>query len=308
MSIQFPCPHCNDIMTIPDRFAGATRICSNCRGELTAPQPTEENRRAAGAGGTDNPGSAFLGGSSNPADDADTNDNNRTRQSKNTRTSKIAICAAICALISFPVFFMAIPGLLLGLIGRSRIRRSDGRLRGSSLAWTAMALSIVSLVLYSTFAVTLGQQAHQTAKYAYGRFVTTQRMSELHKGMQAALVREVVLPPTLAVVAARGKIPADEARPAIGDADFVYLGAGRTASAMNAEHIMLYWPLMTESEQVLCLFGDGDVRSVKPDELSWMLARQGDRPQRLIHNNLLPEPLLKWLRETEKAKTKPPST
>lgn len=194
---------------------------------------------------------------------------------------------------------MAVPGLLLGLFARRRIRRSDGRLRGIGLAWTAIALSLVSLLLYSTFMMTLGHQARQTIQYAYGRFVTQQRMSDLHKGMQAALVRDVVLPKTLATVVARGKLPPESAQPAIGDPDFVYLGAGRTAEAMNAEYILLYWPLLTESGRVLCLFGDGDVRSVPTARLNLLLQRQGNRCEALKENDLLPEKLLKWLREME---------
>lgn len=302
MAIQFPCPHCGEVMTIPERFAGSSRICPNCRGQLSAPQGTTANRSAAD------------GSSSSSSKANDDLADNRTQDARNSsgtgsaRLSRLAICGILSAIASLPLFFMAVPGLLLGFIARGRIRRSDGRLRGIGLAWTAIALSIVSLIFYSTFVMTLGHQVRQTAEYAYGRFVTQQRMSDLHKGMQAALVRNVVLPKTLASVASRGKLPPESARPAIGDADFVYLGAGRTADAMNAEHVLLYWPLLTESGQVLCLFGDGDVRSLSTASLNLLLQRQGNRCEALKQNDLLPEELLKWLREMEHDDNMPDAT
>ncbi len=297
MSIQFPCPHCSEIMTVPDRFAGAQRVCPNCQGPITTPQPSAQNHL--------NPGS--------PAHSSAGTDHNQSRgpaagdgDERRVRTSKAALFAFLCGLASLPLFFMALPGLFMGLIGRYKVRRSDGRLRGAGLAWGGILLSLVSLIVYSTFALTAGRQVWQTVQYAHGRFVTSQRMSQLHEGMRAALVRDPVLPRTLKTVASRGKLPPEAARPAIGEVEFVYLGAGRTESAMNGETVLLYWPLLDQKGEVISLFGDGTVKAVAPAELQLLLQQQGEHMEALQPNDLLPEQLLKLIRESKQQTTAGP--
>ena len=65
MSIQFACPYCDKVSSVPDSFAGKKGKCPNCKKVIEVPDPNADDGGDGGGGGYDSDVSDG-GGSSGP--------------------------------------------------------------------------------------------------------------------------------------------------------------------------------------------------------------------------------------------------
>ncbi|MEO3931356.1 DUF4190 domain-containing protein [Micrococcaceae bacterium Sec7.4] len=63
------------------------------------------------------------------------------------KISPLAVAAAVCAVLGFLTTGGFLAGVVLGHLALVRIKRSNGRLRGRRLAWTALVVSWIPIVI-----------------------------------------------------------------------------------------------------------------------------------------------------------------
>ena len=67
------------------------------------------------------------------------------------RTSGLAIAALVVGILALCGGILALPGLILGIASLVQVNRSEGRLGGRGMAWSAIGLSLVGIVVFGFF-------------------------------------------------------------------------------------------------------------------------------------------------------------
>lgn len=65
-------------------------------------------------------------------------------------TNDLAIVGFVLAIINFFTFFLlAVPAIIFSLWGLYKIKKSEGRLKGKSLAWAGLIIAVLQLVIFA---------------------------------------------------------------------------------------------------------------------------------------------------------------
>ncbi len=84
------------------------------------------------------------------------------------KTSGLAIAGLICSIAG--LFFCGVPsivGLVLSIVGRSQIKKSNGMLKGLGLATAGIIVGIVAIVLYVAFWAWIASRLHHCGDGQY---------------------------------------------------------------------------------------------------------------------------------------------
>jgi hypothetical protein len=126
MPIRFPCPHCQQKLSISSKRAGMTATCPRCEKELTV--PTVQPVAAAAAKGGAQAAAAPAEGSAPPADETETDDNPFSQFAVFDETELVydtsappaprsdISSAAIDRRVAVPRYVLLAQGVLLGFV------------------------------------------------------------------------------------------------------------------------------------------------------------------------------------------------
>lgn len=135
MDIEFKCKKCGQPLAVDEAQVGKEAKCPGCgtgftvpsagevKAQVPVPSPEEAKARAA-------PPSAGVGTSPS-----------------GRKTSGLAIASLVLGILGFCTTITAIPGLILGIVGLQRVKRSGGTLTGEGMAIAGIVISAIALVL-----------------------------------------------------------------------------------------------------------------------------------------------------------------
>jgi hypothetical protein len=102
------------------------------------------------------------------------------------RTSGLAIAALVVGILALCGGILALPGLILGIASLVQVNRSEGRLGGRGMAWSAIGLSMVGIVVFGFF--TMGAILYPVFMRAREAARKATCLSNLKQIAQAALM------------------------------------------------------------------------------------------------------------------------
>ena len=150
MDFEFKCKNCGQSLVIDEEQAGKEGKCPKCATAFTIPT-AEEVKAGAGVPSPES-------GKNCPACGASVKPEARFCDSCGTEIAKGAVplqkkasgfatASLILGILGFCTTITSIPGLILGIVGLQRIKRSGGMLTGQGVAIAGIVVSAVVLVL-----------------------------------------------------------------------------------------------------------------------------------------------------------------
>lgn len=146
MDINFECENCGQPLAMSQEDAGKTAKCPKCGIEFTIPA-AKPVVASSGAGDKHCPScGAVVSQKARFCNSCGTNMEKGTASSQK-KTSGLAIASLVLAIMGFCTYISCIPGLILGIVGLNRIKRSGESLTGEGMAIAGIVISAVALVL-----------------------------------------------------------------------------------------------------------------------------------------------------------------
>ncbi len=150
MDIEFKCKKCGQPLAIDEAQVGKEAKCPGCGTGFTVPTVEEAKaqatvpsvggeRRCPGCGAPVKPEAQFCNSCGSEME--------KGTAPLQKKTSGLAIGSLICGILGFCTSGIAsVPGLILGIVGLKRIKRSGGMLTGQGMAIAGIITSGIALV------------------------------------------------------------------------------------------------------------------------------------------------------------------
>ncbi|HOI55848.1 MAG TPA: DUF4190 domain-containing protein [Phycisphaerae bacterium] len=282
MAIQFTCPSCHQAMTVSEQYAGREVFCPTCRAQLTVPQQSggqsemirggvvgAQGSPAAGtqsvAGATYGPGAAAAGVAPMLAA---------------PRSCGMATASLVLSIVSWiccvgPIG--SLPGFILGLAARGKVKRSGGTLTGKGRATAGVIISLLNLLLIGGTLI-----AFVSVPVLRNSAVSGYRLGVLNQACTVYTMSHGTMPPDLQTLVDQGMLSDTRAItcPLSGE-EYVYTAAGMSQMDLHRGVVIAYSKGKPVEGMRLALCWGGQVELMEAAELKSRLRAQGT-PEELI--------------------------
>ncbi|NIA21800.1 MAG: DUF4190 domain-containing protein [Anaerolineaceae bacterium] len=265
MAIQFICPSCQQAVTVAEQYAGGQVFCPTCRAELTVPGVNVSSQVPVGQPG--GPPSLNPGGP--PAG------------AKRSAAAVASLVLSLIAWLACPLgFVFSFPGLLLGLIGRAKVKRSGGALTGRGAATAGVIISLLHLLLVAAIVVGIAGFAPWVVKMG----LSGARMARVGLACDSYLAANSTMPPDLQTLVTEDYLDSADMLtcPASGE-PYVYVAASMSSGDIDSGTVIVYSTFeLPDNRGRLVLFRGPRVEVIPGDQLRKKLRDQG------LAENLIP--------------------
>lgn len=268
MAIQFICPKCNQTVTVTEQHAGGQVFCPTCRAELTVPGTAVGSLMPMGQSAAPQRAPS-VGGTATLAPGA--------------KRSAAAVASLILSILSWLLCcigpLLALPGLILGLVGRAKVKRSQGALKGRGAATAGMIISLLHLLLIVAIVAGVAVFAPWVVKAGF----SAARMAKVGMACDSYLAANSTMPPDLQTLVTEGYLDSTDMLtcPASGE-PYVYVAMSMSSGDVDSGTVIVYSTFEPPEDFRLVLFIGPRIEGMPVDRLRMMLRSQG------VPENLMP--------------------
>ncbi|MBN2582984.1 MAG: DUF4190 domain-containing protein [Planctomycetes bacterium] len=273
MAIQFTCPSCHQLVTVSEQHAGGQVFCPTCRAQLTVPQGGGQSQMLQGgvvgpqAPAPSQPAPAPSYGAA-PAGGPGV-------VVAAPKRSGMAITSLVLSILSWIICcigpLLSLPGFILGLVARGKIKRSRGMLTGGGMATAGWIISLLNLLLVVGTVITCA-----SVPLLRNMIVSGYRLGMLNQACLQYTMSNGQMPPDLQTLVDQGLLTDSDQLicPASGE-PYVYTAANMSRSDLHRGVVIAYSTFKVPDDKRLVLTWGGQVTTMPVAMLKSQLRSQG---------------------------------